>query len=111
MKKNKIIMSIILSALLTIFSCDNKYEVKEGKIVDKFELTIPNKKLMFLIDNDGDESIIENTLIVNQYILSKYPIVNQLEKGAQLKYKDPSFGKYERIYANYILEVYGENQK
>ena len=103
MKKNKIIVAIILANLLILFSC--KVD-KNGKIVDKFELTTNNQYVF--IDNDGDENTIENILYLYKKDLENYPDFKQLEKGSQLKYKS---GGYEWVYLNDVLEIDGVKQR
>ena len=131
MKKNKIIMSIIFSVLLSAnnsvnaigvaslaaagaaavaANIKNKGEepIYEGKVVRKFEIkTIKEDYVVFLIDNDGDENTIEHIIrVVKKYSLDD-PNFNKLKQGSTLKYKDQFFGKDNLLYLNHVFEVDG----
>ncbi|MGN0929994.1 MAG: hypothetical protein ACI4N3_05125 [Alphaproteobacteria bacterium] len=133
MKKNKIIMSLILSVLLinsvnaispvhtanamarAHASRKRKYDynvqvveypIYNATIVDKIEVKIPEANyFLILADRDGDESTIEIVICPDKY--TKYLISDQLKKGSKFKYVDRSFGKNDSINFDDILEIDG----
>ncbi|MGN0929995.1 MAG: hypothetical protein ACI4N3_05130 [Alphaproteobacteria bacterium] len=88
---------------MTLFSCKVK---KDGTVVDRFEVVAKNQYVF--IDNDGDEDTIENILFLRKEDLENYPVLDQLQKGSQIKYKT---GKNEWVYLKNVLEVDGVKQK
>lgn len=134
MKRNKIIVIIILSVLLTANNSVNvgsastvaamtamitaakakkrnydKEPVYEGKVVRKFEIkTIKENHVVFLIDNDGDENTIEHIIRVVKKSSLDNPTFNKLKQGSTLKYKDHYFGESNQVYLSHILEIDGE---
>ena len=131
MKKNKIIMSIIFSVLLSANNSvhaigvaniaaagaaasaaniknKGKEPIYEGKVVRKFEIkTIKEDYVEFLIDNDGDENTIEHIIRVVKKFSLDDPSFNKLKQGSTLKYKDHFFGENNRLYLDHVFEVDG----